>query len=316
MLWLPLLVIPEPVPEVLQIAAGPSVQGPAAETPTDLRRAAAYMVGAAFLFALMSVIVKVLSHSLPNAMVVFLRSGLSFLVLLPIILKRGVATLHTRHLREHALRGVAGMGGMYCFFYTIAKLGLAEAMLLNYSLPLFIPLVERVWLGQPTPKGIWKPLAIGLGGLLCILKPGPGLFQPVALVGVAGAIMAATAQVGVRRLTLTESVYKIVFYFSVTSTLVALGPALAVWSTPSPSSIPALLLLVVCGTIGQLSMTRAYQLAPAAQVGPFMYGSVAFAALFDWLIFSRHPDVLSSIGTALVVAAGILALRGHPRPRD
>jgi len=277
---------------------------------TDLPRAAAFMVGAAFLFALMSVMVKLLSHALPNAMVVFLRSSLSLLVLLPPMLRRGVGRLQTRHLREHIVRGTVGMGAMYCFFFAIAKLGLAEALLLNYSLPLFIPLVERAWLGEPTPPGIWRPIAIGMLGLVLILKPGLGLFQPAALVGVMGALFAATAQVGVRRLTLTESVTNIVFYFSICSTVIGLGPALLTWVTPAASSMPLVLAMVAAGTVAQLLMTRAYKLAPAAQVGPFIYGSVAFAALFDWLLFARHPDALSSLGTALVVGAGILALRG------
>lgn len=285
-------------------------ENPSLEPVTNLPRAAAFMVLAALLFALMSVMVKLLSHSLPNAMVVFLRSSLALLVLLPHILRRGLGLLRTTHLREHILRGIVGMVGMYCFFYVISQLGLAEAMLLNYSLPLFIPLVERVWLGEPTPPGIWKPIALGMLGLVFILKPGLGLFQPAALVGVVGALFAATAQVGVRRLTLTDSVTSIVFYFSICSTLIALGPALVTWVTPAASSIPLVLALVAAGTVAQLSMTRAYQLAPATQVGPFIYGSVAFAALFDWLLFSRHPDGLSSFGTALVVAAGILALRG------
>jgi drug/metabolite transporter (DMT)-like permease len=278
---------------------------------TNLPRGAAFMVGAALLFALMGVMVKVLSHSLPNAMVVFLRSGLSLLVLLPPILRRGLGRLRTRHLREHLVRGTVGMAAMYCFFFGIAKLGLAEALLLNYSLPLFIPLVERAWLGEPTPPGIWRPIAIGMLGLVFILKPGLGLFQPAALVGVLGALFAATAQVGVRRLTLTESVTNIVFYFSICSTLIGLGPALFAWVTPAMTAVPVILAMVAAGTLAQLMMTRAYQLAPAAQVGPFIYGSVAFAALFDWLLFSHHPDGLSSVGTALVVAAGILALRGR-----
>jgi len=277
---------------------------------TNLPRAAAFMVAAALLFAVMSVMVKLLSHGLPNAMVVFVRSGLSLVVLLPAMLHRGVGELKTRHLKEHIVRGTMGMGGMYCFFYVIAKLGLAEGLLLNYSLPLFIPLVERVWLGEPTPRGIWKPLGLGMLGLVFILKPGAGLFQSAALVGALGAVFAATAQVGVRRLTLSESVTKIVFYFSVCSTVIGLLPALLVWVTPAPSSIPAIIGMVLAGTLAQLLMTRAYQLAPAAQVGPFIYGSVVFAALFDWLIFSRHPDGLSSLGTALVIVAGILALRG------
>lgn len=271
------------------------------------------MVSAALLFALMSVMVKLLSHSLPNAMVVFLRSGLSLVVLLPPILRRGLGELRTRHLREHIVRGSFGMAGMYCFFFVIAKLGLAEALLLNYSLPLFIPLVERAWLGEAVPRGIWRSIALGMLGLIFILKPGLGLFQPAALVGVMGALFAATAQVGVRRLTLTDSVTSIVFYFSVCSTAIALGPALFAWRTPSLTSVPIIVGMVAAGTLAQLLMTRAYQLAPAAQVGPFIYGSVAFAALFDWALFSRHPDGLSAVGTALVVAAGVMALRGRDR---
>jgi drug/metabolite transporter (DMT)-like permease len=285
------------------------VENPSSSPITNLPRAAGFMVAAALLFALMSVMVKLLSQSLPNAMVVFLRSGLSLLVLAPPILRRGLGPLRTRHLREHIVRGSVGMAAMYCFFFAISKLGLAEALLLNYSLPLFIPFVERAWLGEPIPRGIWRPIGIGMLGLLCLLKPGLGLFQPAALVGVMGAVFAATAQVGVRRLTLTESVTNIVFYFSICSTVIALGPALFAWTTPSPASVPLILALVAAGTVAQLLMTRAYQLAPAAQVGPFIYGSVAFAALFDWMLFARHPDGLSTLGTALVVVAGIVALR-------
>lgn len=308
-----LRLIPDPLP------ASPPSEPPLARaivetrgdiSATNLPKAAAFMVTAALLFALMSVMVKLLSHVLPNAMVVFLRSALSLVLLLP-LLRHGVAGLRTVHLKEHALRGVVGMGAMYCFFFAIAELGLAEALLLNYSLPLFIPLVERAWLGEPTPRGIWRPLALGMLGLVLILKPGLGLFRPAALVGVAGAMLAATAQVGVRRLTRAEPVTKIVFYFSVSSTLIALGPALLVWQTPGAGALPAILGMVAAGTVAQLCMTRAYQLAPAAEVGPFIYGSVAFAALFDWLLFSRHPDGPSSLGTLLVAVAGISALRSH-----
>jgi drug/metabolite transporter (DMT)-like permease len=267
------------------------------------------MVGAALLFAVMSVMVKLLSRALPNSMVVFLRSGLSLVVLLPPILRRGARQLRTRHLKEHLIRGAVGMAAMYCFFFAIGRLGLAEALLLNYSLPLFLPLVERAWLGEPVPRGIWRPLALGMLGLVFILQPGIALFRPAALVGLLGAVFAAVAQVGVRRLTLNEPVTKIVFYFSVSSTLIALGPALASWVTPAVDAVPVILGLVTAGTLAQLMMTRAYQLAPAAQVGPFIYASVAFAAGLDWLLFSHRPDLLSSLGTGLVIVAGILALR-------
>jgi drug/metabolite transporter (DMT)-like permease len=267
------------------------------------------MVGAAFLFAVMSVTVKLLSQSLPNPMIVFLRSALSLVLLLPPVLRQGVGQLATRHLRGHLARGAAGMLAMYCFFFAISRLGLAEALLLNYSLPLFLPLVERAWLGEPIPRGISRPLALGMVGLLLVLQPGLGLFRPAALVGIAGALFAAVAQVGVRRLTLTESVTKIVFYFSISSTLIALVPAATAWSTPSVSAVPVILGMVAAGTLAQLMMTRAYQLAPAAQVGPFIYSSVAFAAGLDWLLFARRPGPASALGAALVVVAGVATLR-------
>jgi drug/metabolite transporter (DMT)-like permease len=291
-------------------------ESPSREPETNLPRAAAFMLLAALLFALMSLTVKLLSHSLPNAMVVFLRCGLSLLVLLPAVLRRGPSQLYTRHLPEHIARGTLGMAAMYCFFFAIARLGSAEALLLNYSLPLFLPFVERAWLGAAVPRGIWKSLGIGTVGLLLILKPGLGLFRPAALVGLLGALFAAGAQVGVRRLTLSESVTKIVFYFSASSTLIALGPALLRWVTPGAETAPLALAMVGCGTLAQLAMTRAYQLAPAARVGPFIYASVAFAALFDWVWFSRHPDAQTGLGTLLVVAAGVSALRGNRERRN
>ena len=77
---------------------------------------------------------------------------------------------------------------MACYFFAIAHLPLADAVLLNQSIPLFVPLVERVWLGEPIPAPLWRVLLIGFAGLLLILRPGFGVFQPVALVGLASAV--------------------------------------------------------------------------------------------------------------------------------
>lgn len=277
--------------------------------PNELGRAALYMVSAAFLFAAMSAMVKLSARELPNTMVVFLRCSISLAMLTPWVAWSGLHTLRTKNLKDHALRGLLGMAAMYCFFYAIAHLGLAEALLLNYSLPLFIPLVERAWLRAPIPRGIWRAIAIGLLGMVFILKPGAGIFRPAALVGVLAALFAASAQVGVRGLTRTEPVSSIVFYFGLVSTLVSLGPALATWQTPTAELWPALLALGACASVAQILMTRAYHHAPAAQVGPFIYTSIVFAGLFDWWVFERLPDAFAALGALLVVLAGIAALR-------
>jgi drug/metabolite transporter (DMT)-like permease len=287
---------------------------PSPSRADDLRRGALMMIVSGFLFALMGVAVKLAAQSLPNAMVVFFRSAVGLLALAPWIWRLGRRGLGTRHLREHVIRSLAGLASMYCFFYALAHLRLADAILLNYSIPLFMPFVESAWLGEPFPRRFWRVILLGFAGIVLILKPGLGLFQPVALIGVLSALFASVAQVGIRRLTRTEPVERIVFYFGVIATAVSAAPLVREWRTP-PATLWALLAgLGVVATLGQLALTRAYSHAPATRVGPFIYCAVVFAALLDWLFWGQLPDRLSLAGALLVVTAGVLALRVHPEP--
>lgn len=275
----------------------------------DLRRGAACMVASALLFALMGVAVKIAARTQPNASVVFFRSLFGLLVLLPWAVRLGADGLATRHLREHLVRGVAGLGAMYCFFYAIAHLRLADAVLLNYSLPLFMPFVESAWLREPFPRRLWWPILVGFLGIVLILRPGTGVFRLAAVVGLLAAVFAAVAQVGIRRLTATEPVTRIVFYFGAISTALSALPLSGGWRTPRGAEWAPLVATGVFATAAQLFLTRAYGQAPAARVGPFIYSSVVFAALLDWGLWGSAPDAPGVAGMLVVGAASILALR-------
>jgi uncharacterized membrane protein len=133
----------------------------AAEPTTDLPRGAAFMVCGGFMFAAMGAAVKLLSARFGNPTVVFLRSALGLLILLPWLARVGRAGIRTNALGEHLVRGVAGLFSMYCFFFVIARLRLADAVLLNYSAPLFVPFIERAWLGEDFSPKLWRGIAIG-----------------------------------------------------------------------------------------------------------------------------------------------------------
>jgi drug/metabolite transporter (DMT)-like permease len=279
------------------------------ERSTHLSRAAALMVASALLFALMGLAVRLASAELPNTMVVFFRNALGLVVLL--VWVQGVRRigLRTSRLGDHVVRSISGLLAMYCFFYAIAHMPLAIAMSLNYSMPLFLPLIERAWIKEPIPRGLWPGLALGFTGVLLILKPGTQLFQPLALIAVGAAVLASLAQVGIRRLTATEPPARIVFYFGLIATLVSSIPLAGTWRTPSPRLWLVLLAIGVLATIAQLTMTQAFGLAPAALVGPFIYAAVPAAAVLDLVAWRRLPDGLSLLGTLLVTAAGVLTLR-------
>src|SRR5215470_61085 len=168
------------------------------------------MAAAGLLFAAMGVGIKLVSGELSNSTVVFFRNAVSVPVLLPWLLRQGPSAFHTRDLTGHAVRGIGGLVAMYCFFYAIAHLRLADAILLNQSVPLFLPLVGRVWLKEPVPEGLWAVLAVGFAGLVLVLRPGSSLFSAASLVGLLSAVIGALAQVSVRRLTRTEPAARIV----------------------------------------------------------------------------------------------------------
>lgn len=275
----------------------------------DLKRGAFYMIGAGLSFAAVGACVRVLSESLPNEMVVFFRSFLGLVALLPLVWHRGFANLRTRNFRGHLVRAVAGVASMYCYFYAVAHLPLAEAVLLNYTTPLFVPFIALLWLRERFSPSLWAGIGIGFLGVLFLLKPGQALFAPAALIGLASGVLAAFAITGVRRLTRTEPVWRIVFYFSLVSTLVAAVPLPLRWQTPDASLWLLLVAMGATASLGQLLLTHAYSHAPAAQVGPFSYSAVVFAALAGWALWGEVLDLYSLSGALLVCLGGILTIR-------
>jgi drug/metabolite transporter (DMT)-like permease len=275
----------------------------------DLRRGALLMLASGLLFSAMGALVKHLSVQLPNEMVVFFRSAMGLLALLPWVLHRGISQLKTKNLRGHLGRGLAGVTAMYCYFYAIAHLPLAEAVLLNYSTPLFIPFIAALWLGEQVSMRLWAAIGVGFAGIVLILKPGLGMFTPVSLIGLASGMFGALAMVSIRRLSKTEPTLRIVFYFSVVCTAVSAVPLAWRWQTPDPGLWTLLILMGALASLAQLLLTRAYSHAPAAQVGPFTYSTVVFAAAIGWMFWGEIPDLLSFGGTALVCLAGIMTIR-------
>ncbi|MFB3061404.1 MAG: DMT family transporter, partial [Candidatus Binatia bacterium] len=209
------------------------------------------------------------------------------------------------------LRACFGLAAMYCFFYALAHLQLVEAMLLNFSAPLFIPLFALLWLRETLPPSVPWALGVGLLGIALILKPGIGILTPVALIGLISGVFAALAMVSVRSMSSTEPPERIVFYFSAMGTLVSGLPLLWSWHTPDLGQWGILLGIGVLATGGQVLLTRGITSAPAGQVGPFTYSTVVFATLLGWVAWGEMLDLVSLLGGLLVCAAGVLVLRGE-----
>lgn len=276
----------------------------------SIRHAGMFGLAAAFCFALMGVAIKFAATELNNAMVVFLRNAFGLVALSPVLLRHGWERLRTERFGMHVARCVIGLSAMYCFFFAIAHMPLAEAMLLNYSTPLYVPFIAWLWVQERPSTRLIPIVVVGFVGVSLILRPSnPATAGWIGLIGLASGVMAAGAFVAIRRLARTEPAVRIVFYFTALSLGISIVPLLWLWQQPSAHALLLMAAAGACATLAQVCLTRAYALAPAAQVAPFNYLVVVFAAFWGWIIWNERSDVWSMIGALLVVGSSLLALR-------
>lgn len=276
-----------------------------------------FVLAAGMLFAGVGALVKAASAELPTEVVVFFRNAVAGVAFLPYLMaRRPRLSLKTGCPQLHLLRAAAGLSAMYCFFLALKLLPMADAMLLNYTTPIFIPIIEWFWLKEPVGLKTKMAVITGFIGIVLILKPGFGLFQPAGLAALASGLLTALAMVGIRRMTVTEPVDRVVFYFTAFATLVSAVPLAWAWETPGGKLLWMLGALGVLAIVAQICLTRGYSLAPAGQVGPFNYANVVFAAFLGWLIWDETLDALTLIGAVLTCAAGVIATLQTGRPKN
>lgn len=281
------------------------------------RRGALHAVAAALAFSMMGVCVKYASADAPNAIVVFFRCLISLAILLPILLRRGGTGIRTRRLGGHLWRAGFGILAMYAFFYAIGRLPLAEAMLLTYSTPLWIPFIAWFWLHERPPLVVLPSVLMGLIGVALIVKPGFHAIDTLAaVVGVSSGFLAACAMVSIRRISNTEPPARIVFYFSLLGTAIAAVPLAWAWQTPGWNTLLWLLGAGLLATVGQIQLTHAYSRASPSLVGPFTYLAVVFSGLMAWGLWAERPDRWSVLGMAVVIGSCVFVGRSGSRTKS
>lgn len=263
----------------------------------------------ALLFATMGVFIRLASHTVGNEMLVFARNLGGLVLLLPFMLLNRDSRFRTEVFPRHLWRALTGLTAMYGFFYAIAHLPLSSAMVFTYSSPIFIPLVAWLFLKETLTARAIAAALLGFVGVLLVCKPGTGVLNHFAMIGIGSSLLAATAFVTVRALGATEPATRVVFYFALISTLVSAVPLLWAGRTITLHEFALLAAVGLFATISQLCLTRAYALAPANRIGPVTYLAIVIAGVYAWLLWGETPDGYAISGALLIVLASIISLR-------
>ena len=260
-------------------------------------------------FVSMGMLVKILGPDMPSHQIVFYRNILAAIIIFPMLMRgSGWREFKTTRINMHLLRSTSGVLAMFCFFYALANIELADAMLLKLTGPLFIPIIAIFWIKEHVSVQTVGAILVGFAGVVVFLNP-TGEIQLAALVGLIGGALAAFAKVTIRKMSDTESTTRIIFYFALFGALISAIPALATeLHIPTGQQWAYLILLGAVGTCGQFCLTQAYRLAPASQVGPFTYSSLLGASLAGWLVWREVPSLQTLLGGALIISAGLILI--------
>lgn len=267
-------------------------------------------------FTVMAAMLKATAEtaSVPPGQQVFFRSLFAIPVIVAWLALRGELAVGFRTVRPlgHVYRGLVGTAAMGLNFWALALLPFPEVTAIGYASPLLVVVFAAMFLGEDVRLFRLSMVGLGLAGVLIVLSPQLRLGQGAdpyrllgAVVALGGAVMAALAQLFIRKLVQQESTSAIVFWFSFTSTVLGLLTLPFGWVMPDGVTAALLVGSGLLGGLAQILLTSAYRFADASLVAPFEYVSMLLAIAIGWHVFAEAPTPVVLAGAALVIGAGI-----------
>lgn len=288
------------------------VSSPGGYRTENLVLGALLTTAAFFCVALVGALAKVAGQHTSTGMLLLVQNAICLAAVAPVALRHGWGPMRTQRLGVHLLRAATGTACWYALFFAITLIPLANATLLTYSAPLWMPLIAWAVARQHVAAATWIGAGVGFAGVVLVLQPqGHGL-SIGELSAFAGAVLLAVAMMSVRWLGATEPTLRILFYYFLLSTAMSVPVAAADFRAVEPQAWPWLFAVGLAQLLSQLLIVIAYRFAPAEKLGPFIYSVIVFTALIDWLFWDHRPTVSTYLGTALVIGGGLLAMRAKP----
>jgi drug/metabolite transporter (DMT)-like permease len=279
-------------------------------------RGIAFVLLAWLLFAGMDAGSKLLAEDYSIIQILWVRF-VSLAVIAAWLARRqgGSGALRTRRFWLQSLRSLLLVTEIGLFILTITVLPLAETHAILAVTPLIVTALSVPLLGERVGLRRWSAIGVALIGVLIILRPGPGMGHPIALVALLCALMFALYQILTRIVSRVDPPLTTLFY----TALVGVGGLTLIipfyWTTPDLAGWALFGLVAALGASGHFLLIKALQLAPASTLQPFSYTILIWATVVGFLVFGNLPDLLTVVGAIVIAASGIYAFARERRLR-
>jgi drug/metabolite transporter (DMT)-like permease len=273
-------------------------------------KAALWMAGWLGLMLIVAVAGREAMRELNAFQLMEVRSFLGLLMLYPLIrINGGFAAMKTSRPLQHIGRNLIHYGAQLGWFFALTLISLGEVVAIEFTMPIWTAILAAGFLGERMT--VWKTSAIALGiiGVIIIVRPATGEINPGQLIALAAAVGFGISVAMLKSLTRTESTLAIIFWMLVIQFVAGLFPALYAWKWPSAHVWGWMIVIGFCGTFSHYCMTSAMRYADATVVLPMDFLRVPLTATVGWLIYSERLDLLTVLGAALILAGNLLNLK-------
>jgi drug/metabolite transporter (DMT)-like permease len=269
------------------------------------------MLAAVAMFSFMDTTMKLLSAHYPATQVTAMRALSSLPLLCGYMLYRGAFRgIFRVRWGMHIFRSLLGIAMLTSFAFGLKALSLAEAYSIFFIAPSLITALSVFILKEKVGIGQWVAIAVGLLGVLVVLRPeGTGFLSLGGLALLGSAACYALSAVVSRMLARTDSNESMMFWYLLLMAAGGLAMSVQHWVPVRAEDGWVLLALALSGFLGQLAITRAFSSGKASVVAPFEYSALAWGVAIDWLLWQTLPDGYTLLGAAIIVGSGIYLVR-------
>ena len=277
---------------------------------TDLSKGIFSAIIASVSIALMGIFVKFTGTDFDNFTLLFFRFFISLIIILPIIYRDKNFSLKIRYPFLYLWRVVFGFLAIGCYFLAIQKISLVNAVLLESTYPVFVPIVIFLLTKEKTNIKVLLGIIISFLGIILILKPGKNIIDINSLIGLAAGICAAVSYVFLRLVLYKDKSLSnnILFYFFLFCSIVSFPIMLLKWHKPTLEQMLFLIGIGISGYGYQFFITKALKHASVKVISPLIYISVIIAGFSDWLFWDTTLSYITLSGAIITILGAIITI--------
>lgn len=278
---------------------------------TDNLRGSLLMVLAMLAFAFEDAFVKLAAQHLPLGEVLALMGLIGMALFCALALQSGVTPLPRSLLtRTMALRSVSEIIGRVFYGLALALTPISQASAILQATPLVVVLGAAVLFGEKVGVMRWLLIFAGFAGVMIIIRPGLDGFSALSLLAVLGLLGFAGRDLATRAapLTLTNAQLGAAGFLMLALSGVILTAIDGRLTAVSPLAFAQVAAAACFGVAAYSALTQAMRTGEVGVVTPFRYSRLLFALAIGITMFGERPDALTLLGSAVIVACGIVIL--------